>query len=167
MLVYVDDFLCVGEDEATTREACRLLEGLFAEFGLEWAPHKRRGPARCIEFLGLLVCNAPGMRCIGLTRKRQEKTEADLTRWLALRPGGEGRLEVDPTELAKLLGRLVFASQVIPGGRVFMMSMLRSFGAILDLFWSLKSSLCSQKGPLGSEAIFGRSRLRRPFSILV
>ena len=58
----------------------------------------------------MLVCNVPGMRCIGLTRKRQAKTEADLARWLTLRPGGDGRLEVDPTELAQLLGRLVFAS---------------------------------------------------------
>jgi hypothetical protein len=56
---------------------------------------------------------------------------SEVERWLGLRPAGSGRLEVDPRELAQLLGRLVFASQVIPGGRTFMMAMLRSFGGLV------------------------------------
>ena len=61
--VFVDDYLVVGDDEAATREGCRLLEELFpkfAEFGMQWAPHKRRGPAQVMEFLGLLLCNLEG-----------------------------------------------------------------------------------------------------------
>ena len=49
IFVFVDDFLVIGDDEAATREGCRLFEGLLAELGLQWAPHKRRGPARPIR----------------------------------------------------------------------------------------------------------------------
>ena len=42
-------------------------------------------------------------------------------------------MEVDPTELASLLGKLVFASQVVRGGRVYMQGMLSAFkGLVVD-----------------------------------
>ena len=53
-----------------------MLEQVLAEFGLEWAPHKQRGPTQCIEFLGLLICNVEGARCIALTEGRQRKVRA-------------------------------------------------------------------------------------------
>ena len=56
IFVYVDDALIVGDSEEETRRASRILEALLAELGLQWAPHKRRGPARVIEFLGMLIC---------------------------------------------------------------------------------------------------------------
>eukprot|EP00966_Prymnesium_polylepis_P215678 4994320-Prymnesium_polylepis.1 len=42
VLVYVDDWLVIGDDDAATRLGCQMLEELFAEFGVEWAPHKQR-----------------------------------------------------------------------------------------------------------------------------
>ena len=134
--VFVDDYLVVGDDEAATREGCRLLEELFAEFGMQWAPHKRRGPAQVMEFLGLLLCNLEGMRCVALTESREKKVTGLLDEWLARRPqAGGGDVKVDPTELARLLGNLVFASQAVRGGRTAMMAMLLSFkGLVVD--WS-------------------------------
>ena len=79
LLAYVDDFLLVADSEALARQGSRILEGLFAELGLLWAPHKRRGPAQVIEFLGLLINNSEvGPRSIGLTLSRQEKLRAIL-----------------------------------------------------------------------------------------
>jgi hypothetical protein len=40
----------IGDDEAATRLGCEMLEALLAEFGVEWAPHKQRGPCSVIEF---------------------------------------------------------------------------------------------------------------------
>ena len=134
VFVFVDDFLLVGDDEEACRRGCALFEEMLAEFGIQWAPHKRRGPTQCIEFLGLLLCNVDGMRCIGLTEGRLERVRADLAEWRARRPracGGE--LRVDARELARMLGHLVFVSQVVPGGRPAMMSMLSSFqGMVVD-----------------------------------
>ena len=105
------------------------------ELGFEWAPSKQRGPCKCIEFLGLLLVNMPGQQCIALTRKRQEYLTTLLHEWSERRAklSAEGS---DPKEMAHLLGHLVFASQVIPGGRVFMQSMLQQFQG-LEVNWKL------------------------------
>ena len=134
VFVFVDDFIIIGDDEAACRRACAAFEELLAEFHIQWAPHKRRGPTQCIEFLGLLICNVDGMRCIGLTEGRLDRVRRELSEWRARRPqAGGGELRVDARELARMLGHLVFVSQVVPGGRPAMMSMLSSFrGMVVD-----------------------------------
>ena len=134
IFVFVDDFIIIGDDEAACRRGCAAFEELLAEFGIQWAPHKRRGPTQCIEFLGLLICNVEGMRCIGLTEGRLDRVRRELSAWRARRPPcGGGELRVDARELAQMLGHLVFVSQVVPGGRPAMMSMLSSFqGMVVD-----------------------------------
>ena len=67
VLVFVDDFLVVGDDERLTERAGLLLEQILDELGLQYAPHKKRGPAQVMEFLGLLISNVEGARCIALT----------------------------------------------------------------------------------------------------
>ena len=133
VLVFVDDFLVVGDDERLTERAGELLELILDELGLQYAPHKKRGPAQVMEFLGLLISNAKGARCIALTEKRQSKLLTMLGEWRDRRPEREG-LSVDPTELARLLGNLVFASQVVPGGRTYMQGMLSQFQG-LEVDW--------------------------------
>ena len=134
IFVFVDDFLVIGDDETATLEGCRLFEGLLAELGLQWAPHKRRGPAQVMEFLGLFMCNVPSMRCIGLTESRETKLLGMIAEWMSMRPeAGRAPLWVAPVEMARLLGHLVFASQVVQGGRVAMQAMLSSFkGMVVD-----------------------------------
>ena len=86
VFVFVDDILLAGDGEEDCRRGSRVLESLLLELGFQWAPHKRRGPSRVIEFLGVLRSNAPGMRCMGLTRRRQEALRGRLDFWLAQRP---------------------------------------------------------------------------------
>ena len=73
VFVYVDDWLLGGDTEALTQLGCEMLEALLDEFGLEWAPHKQRGPCCVIEFFGLLLSNVEGARCIALTEGRQQR----------------------------------------------------------------------------------------------
>ena len=134
VLVFVDDWLVIGDDEAATRQGCEMLEALLAEFGMEWAPHKQRGPCRVIEFLGMLLCNVEGMRCIALTGSRQAKLRGMIDEWMARRPAAGERLLVGARDLARLLGHLVFGSQAVPGGRTYMQAMLSSFAG-LEVEW--------------------------------
>ena len=133
--VFVDDYLCVGDTEELTAEGMRVMEAVFAEFGLPWALHKRRGPARVMEFLGHLLVNTHELSCIGLTERRQARVSEMIAGWLLRRPapGGEPA-HADPLELAQLLGHLVFASEVIPHGRTFMQALLRQFQG-LEVDW--------------------------------
>ena len=133
-IVFVDDWLVIGDDDAATRRGCEMLEALFAEFGVEWAPHKQRGPCSVIEFLGLLISNVEGARCIALTESRQARLRSMIDEWMARRPAAGEELRVGPKELARLLGHLVFGSQVVPGGRTYMQAMLSSFAG-LEVDW--------------------------------
>ena len=129
---FVDDVLIVGKDEAATRAGMLLLEEEFAERGIQWAPHKKRGPCRCIEFLGLLLSNVSGWRGVTITQGRLNKLQAEISRWLDTEDRA-GEEKVDLKALASLLGKLVFASQVVPGGRTYMQGMLAAFkGVVVD-----------------------------------
>ena len=83
-----------------------------------------------MEFLGLLLSNLGGVPSISLTRKRRDGLLQEIAEWrkwssAERREGREPRAE--PRELAVLLGKLVFASQVVWNGRAFMQAMLSSF----------------------------------------
>ena len=132
---YCDDYLIIGDDEARTVAGMHAFESLLAELGLCWAPHKQRGPCRVLEFLGLLLVNTPSLSAVGLTESRQAKVSEMLENWAARRPAPRcAPLAVEPKELAKLLGHLVFASQCVPGGRTYMQGMLSQFTG-LEVDW--------------------------------
>ena len=141
VFVFVDDFLLVGDDAEAARLGGETLEQVLYEFGVPWAPHKQRGPALCMEFLGLLLSNVQGHRCVALTEKRQLKLRDQIDFWRAKEPGrvgiGKGSDEVvtvDVHELASFLGHLVFCSQVVPQGRTYMQGMLSQFAG-LEVDW--------------------------------
>ena len=132
LFVFVDDCLVVGKDREATLLGMRALEEEFAARGVQWAPHKKRGPCKCIEFLGLMLANTTHWRGVTLSRKRLERMQSDISSWLGRRPD-QGLLDADPKEVASLLGRLVFAAQVVPNGRTYMQGMLQSFkGMVVD-----------------------------------
>ena len=134
--VFVDDFLCVGDTEELTIEACSMLEEELLQRGIEWAPHKHRGPATSMEFLGLLLAVVEGEYFISLTRKRRDGLMRLIDEWLTWEEGERraGRPpRSPPKEVASLLGRLVFASQVVLNGRTYMQAMLSIFkGCTID-----------------------------------
>jgi hypothetical protein len=128
IFTFVDDYLVVGDTEALTRTGMEMFADLLDELGLPYARLKTRGPARVMEFLGFLLCNVEGYRCMSLTASRQRRLEEMLSEWSELEPlPGQPLLRRDPVEVARLLGHLVFASEVIPGGRVYMQAMLSQF----------------------------------------
>jgi hypothetical protein len=134
--VFVDDFLLVGDTKELTRIGMRMFAALLGELGLPFAPHKTRGPARVMEFLGFLLSNVEGSRCISLTSGRQAKMIKLIEEWQQLEPSeGEVAARADPKELANVLGLLVFASTVVPNSRVYMQAMLRQFAG-LEVDWA-------------------------------
>ena len=57
-----------------------------------------------------------------------------ITDWLSRRRLDGRPAEAEPVELARLLGHMVFASQVIPGGRTYMQGTLSQFQG-LEVDW--------------------------------
>ena len=64
--------------------------------------------------------------------KRLGKLLSEMREWATLEQG-EAEVTVELKPLASLLGKLVFASQVVEGGRTYMQGMLASFkGLVVD-----------------------------------
>ena len=168
ILCYVDDYLVVGDDRELTAQGLAVLDELLQEFGLTGAPHKERGPCRVIEFLGMLLVNTPDHQRIALSEKRQGKLTKLVDEWLASCPEGEGGTS-PPRELASLLGQLVFASEMVPGGRTYMQAMLAQFKG-LHVDWlrgQVRSVVSGTAGPVQltpgfwRDLAWWRSALRR------
>ena len=168
ILAYVDDYLVAGDDRELTAYGLRVLDELLLEFGLTGAPHKERGPCRAIEFLGMLLVNTPDVQCVALSEKRQGKLTELVDEWLARRPDGGGGTS-PPRELASLLGQLVFASEMVPGGRTYMQAMLTQFRG-LHVDWlrgTVRSFYSDSPGPVKltpgfwRDLLWWRSALRR------
>ena len=73
--VFVDDFLIVGDSRESARKGGEALEQVLHELGIPWAPHKQRGPARCMEFLASGFC-CPTCRVIGASRSRRSGSKS-------------------------------------------------------------------------------------------
>jgi hypothetical protein len=160
ILCYVDDYLVLGDSREKTDVGLRVLDELLKEFGLTGAPHKERGPCRVIEFLGMLLVNTSDRQCVALTEKRQTKLATLIDEWLARR-GEEGGETSPPRELASLLGQLVFASEMVPGGRTYMQAMLSQFkGLRVDwLRGTVRSVVSDSPGPVELRPGFWRDLL--------
>ena len=142
LFVYVDDFLIVGDTRELTIKGMEVLQSLLDELGLHWAAHKRRGPARAMEFLGFLLVNDPlGVgQLVAMTEQRQARITSMIEEWMVRRPHQMAeirgaKVKSGPKELASLLGHLVFAAEVVPNGRTYMQGMLRQFVG-LEVDWA-------------------------------
>ena len=111
-----------------------IIEAVFGELGLQWAPHKKRGPCRAIEFLGFLLLNTDTHQGVALTRARRERLVSEVSAWRRREPHGNHPVYVPPLELAQFLGHLVFCAEAIPSARAYMQSMLRQFKG-LEVDW--------------------------------
>ena len=130
VIVYCDDFLIVGRDRADTQRGMRIFEDLLARLHIQLAPHKKEGPTRSLDFLGLRLCNLPGFRYIGLPPDKAESTMAALEDLLAAHPQGS---RISPRALARVLGKLNFASMVVEAGEVFLSRLYDMFrGVVVD-----------------------------------
>ena len=131
---FVDDYCVTGDDYEATKRGCEILEATLEELGLQWAPHKRRGPCKALDFLGRFISNVPGHRGVGLSEDRLRHTTEMIGQWSARKPPGGGDLSVDPRDLACLLGNLVFVSEAVRGGRTYLQCCLGSFKG-LEVDW--------------------------------
>ncbi|KAM4808264.1 adhesion G-protein coupled receptor V1 [Rhinophrynus dorsalis] len=123
ILHYLDDFLCVGPGGlAVCRRLLDTLERVCSEFGVPLAREKTEGPTTCLCFLGIEL-DSVSMEC----RLPSDKLSALLGEVLACRRARK----VSLWALQSLLGKLNFASRIIPMGRVFSRRLSQASGGAL------------------------------------
>ena len=133
--VFVDDYLLEVADEHVDL-AQSIMENIFERYGVEFSEFKKRGPCKLLDFLGLMISTVEGRCGIALPLDKADGLRAMVDEWLDRRPVGGGKpLEVCPVDLARLLGRLVFASPCVPGGKIMSQSILSQFRGLMEVDW--------------------------------
>ena len=108
---YLDDFLIVATSARRAWACAHVAAGILVECGLSLSLPKVEGPSQCLEFLGIVVDSK--REVLAISEGRQEELEGLLL-------GFSRRVKSSVRRLQSLLGKLSFASTVLPGARPFL-----------------------------------------------
>ena len=108
---YLDDFLVVATTPARAWASAHMAAQLLMDFGLALSPGKVEGPAYRLEFLGIVIDTQTEV--LAISSARQEELMELLSSFRPRRSSSVRRLQ-------SLLGKLSFASTVLPGARPFL-----------------------------------------------
>ena len=112
---YLDDFLFLQTSEGSMEVALRRAEATISAYGLVVNPDKTEGPAQRIAFLGIMLDSV--QQTLSCTPERLEELRSLLSH-------AECAPAIKLTALETLIGKLSFATQVLPGARPFMRRMM-------------------------------------------
>ena len=107
---YLDDFLFIDGEECANHASLATALRLFDTFGLVVNPEKTEGPAQRITFLGVLFDSTT--QTVACTPER-------VAELLTLLREAVSQRQPQVTALQTLIGKLQFATQVLPGFRPF------------------------------------------------
>nr|XP_045600975.1 uncharacterized protein LOC123759764 [Procambarus clarkii] len=107
----LDDFLFVSFTFDECQRSLRVFTALCERLGVPLAPHKTQGPCSCLTFLGLEI-DAHRME----TRLPEDKR----TKYTAAVEVTMSQERIPLRDLQAIIGKLQFATAVIPGGRAFL-----------------------------------------------
>jgi len=115
IVVYCDDFLCLGKNEGDCEKAMQFWLHVLEMLNVPVKFSKLIGPTQSILFLGFLLDFKE--LTVSISEERKEKITKDLKELALQKRIGLKRYE-------KLVGKLVFVSQVIWGARTFLRRIL-------------------------------------------
>ena len=110
LIRYLDDFLFVEGSERAGHSSLAAAMQVFDEFGLVVNPEKTEGPSQRITFLGVLFDSTT--QTVACTPER-------VVELISLLRESVARRSLSLSALESLIGKLQFASQVLPGFRPF------------------------------------------------
>ena len=112
LLHYLDDFLLVDPpDQPTCQESMSTMLQVCEMMGIPVATEKCEGPATCITFLGIVLGSS--LQQLRLPPDRPQEISSLMMSWL-------GKRTATKRELLSLIGKLSFATKVVPAGRLFL-----------------------------------------------
>jgi hypothetical protein len=118
VLVFVDDFLVVGDSARQCLAGVHALRAVLRFLGLKEKQSKYEPPTQLVEFLGLELQAIEGR--IALPPAKRRHLQEHLAAFAAAHRSGA---PVARTLLETLIGKLSFASAAIPSGRTFLRRM--------------------------------------------
>ena len=112
---YLDDFFLIAKLEKDMARDLRIAQSVIRPFGLVVNPDKTDGPAQQLSFLGVQLDSVA--QTVSCTPERVEELTTLLRSFLRQRV-------ITRAHTASLIGKLSFATQLLPGARPFMRRLL-------------------------------------------
>lgn len=107
---YLDDFLFCSATREGAIESATLASIILRQFGLALSSEKTEGPARRMEFLGIIIDSED--RTLSISAKRKKELIDILSAF-------SKKTDSTRRSIESLLGKLSFAASVLPGARPF------------------------------------------------
>jgi hypothetical protein len=115
VICYLDDMLCIGDDESDCQLVYDTLRAVLNSLGLIINEKKCQGPTQIITFLGVKI-DSPN-RTLSLPEIKLEELKVLVSKWMRKR-------RATKLEIQKFAGKLNWAARVVRGGRTFMRALL-------------------------------------------
>ena len=105
---FLDDFLVIKPERLAALAARLTAEGVFRAFGLVVNSQKTEGPAQRLAFLGVMLDSV---------KQTLECTPERVNELRSLLQSARDSRSIPLSQLSTLIGKLLFATQVLPGAR--------------------------------------------------
>jgi hypothetical protein len=112
---YLDDFLFISTSREASQQALSAAQQIMSDFGLVVNPDKTEGPSQQLAFLGIQLDS------VSQTLSCTPARIAEITQLLSAAVSSS---KIQLSALASLIGKLQFATAVLPGARPFVRRML-------------------------------------------
>ena len=121
LVVYLDDFLVIGESQAAYQEAYDVLCSLLLDLGFELSSSKLVPPTPCIVFLGVEIDSV--YQSLLLPATKLQDLRLVIQQFLTTKRVTKGQLQ-------RLAGKLNWACKVVYGGRTFLRRILNVMNSL-------------------------------------
>ena len=115
VLIYLDDILIIGPNEAATQEAYTRVLHLLTDLGLPAAPHKLTPPSRKLVWLGIHIDLDENTISIPVTKLKEMR---DII------IDAKGCTEISIKQMQSLIGMINHLGKAVPPARLFMCRLL-------------------------------------------
>ena len=110
VIQYLDDFCCVSASKETAEKDLEIMLDTITEAGFQVQHSKTCGPARALEFLGIMIDTEN--KVLAISPERMDDIKEELSEW-------SNRKSCTKRQLLSLIGKLSFSARVIRHGRKF------------------------------------------------
>ena len=112
---YLDDFLIIAPSLAACQTAMDNAIALFCRLNIALSWEKVEGPSTCLSFLGIEIDTKEWQ--LRLPADKLSNLLTELSHWLT-------RKSCTKQQLLSLIGKMSFATKVLPAGRIFLRRLL-------------------------------------------
>ena len=133
---YVDDFLVVSESPSHARDDVATMVRVARQAGFTIQDEKVTGPARQIQFLGILI--DLDLNQLRISDERADEIRTLLAEWA-------GRTSASKRKLLRLIGKLAFAARVVRTGRAFLGRLIALAKSVKPLHHHVRLSAAARR----------------------